>query len=199
MKFASDALFNQPNTLDFGAPAAAAALITSAALTTGVAAAFLAMGLSVADKWGRGLTVVASAASTRTFIIRGRDYLGQPMRFDGTLNGTTPVDIPKAFKFVDQANYGASADVVTVAINTSGKLGLPYKTVAVIASLENYLAATAGTLTAPDVTTPATATTTDPRGLWTPNGALNATRTIQFMGIYDFFQDALHGVQHFFA
>lgn len=199
MKYASDALYAQPNTIDFGAPAAAATIYTSVAQTTGVINTFSNLGLTIADKWGRGLTVVASAISTRTFNLRGRDYLGQPMTFTGTMNGTTAVDVPKAFKYVDSITMGASADVTTVAIATSGKLGLPYATIAVLQSLENYAAATAGTLTQPDTTTPATATTTDPRGLWVPNGSLNGTRTIQFVGMFNFFQDSLHGVQHFFA
>src|SRR5260221_19588 len=88
MKSARNVLFNQPNTLDFGATAAAATVYgPTAALTTGVAATFLNLGIAVADKWGRGMTIVGSAASTRTFILRGRDYLGQPCYFSGVLNG----------------------------------------------------------------------------------------------------------------
>lgn len=205
MKFAADIQFNSSNLVQFGAPAAAATIHASGALTTGVAAAFLNLGLSVVDIWGRGLSVVASAASTRTFQVRGRDYLGQPMTFTGALNGATPVDIPKAFKYVDQVNYGASADVVAVTLSTSGKLGLPYATMALIASLESasggggLAAATAGTLTVRDQTSPATATTTDPRGLYVPNGSLNGTRVIAAQFMYAFADDSLHGVQHFFS
>lgn len=205
MKFAADIQFNSSNLVQFGAPAAAATIHTSGALTTGVAATFLNLGLTNADIWGRGLSVVASAPSTRTFQVRGRDYLGQPMTFTGSLNGATPVDIPKAFKYVDRVDYGASADVVSVTLSTSGKLGLPYATIALIASLESaslgggLVTATLGTLTTRDLTTPGTGITSDPRGLYVPNGSLNGTRVIAAQFMYAFADDSLHGVQHFFS
>jgi hypothetical protein len=198
MSYAADAVYGSPNQINFGTPLAAAVVYgPTAALTTGVAAAFTALGVTLDTNWGRGCSIVASAASTRTFILRGRDYLGQPMYFSGSLNGATPVDIPKAFKYLDQLNLGASADVVTVSVSSSAKLGTPYKTTAVLAWFETGAIATAGTLTNPDLTTPATGTTTDPRGLLSFNGALNGTKQLDAVCMFDFTN--LHGVQHFYA
>jgi hypothetical protein len=188
--------------LDFGAPATAGIVYgPSAAQTTGVVNTFSNLGISVlgtsgAARWGRGLTIEASAASTRTFNVRGRDFLGQRMSFSGTMNGTTPVDIPKAFAYIDEIVMGASADVTTITVKTTDKMGVPYKLVALIASLEDGVTATAATLVT-GINVAATGTNGDTRGTLDFNSANNGTKTFSALVLLD--GTNLHGNAQFYS
>lgn len=126
--------------------------------------------------FGRCLQVVASAANTSTVTIRGRDYLGQPMAENFTLNGITPVIGVKAFKWVDSVEVSAAA---TIDVGTTDKLGLPYAMQNVLAEMaDGARVATLGTLVAPSYTDPQTATTADPRGTYAPNTTLDGVKFI---------------------
>jgi len=68
----------------------------------------------------------------------------------------------------------------------------------------NGVAAAAGTLIAPALTDPQTASTADPRGVYTPTTALNGTNIIS--AAFSFANDVntannggLHGIRHFAA
>lgn len=183
--------------VDFGAVATAASLYTSAALTTGaintLSPALTAIGGATA-RWGRGLTVEASAACTRTFKARGYDYMGQRVSFNGTMNGTTPVDIPKAFRSVDTLIMGASADTVTVTIKNTDKLGLPKKATVLSFSLADGVTTTAGTLAVGIDATPS-GTNGDTRGTYDPNAACNGTIVMACGVVLD--HDNLDGLAQF--
>lgn len=147
--------------------------IATAVDTTSFAAAYTRDKMG---KFGRNVTVVASGAATSAVTVIGRDYLGQPMRETLTLNGTTPVVGLKAFKDIDRVTAAVTA-ATTIDLGWGTRMGLPYKTRAVERELKDDVLAAAGTLTAPVVTDPQTATTGDPRGTYiltgTPDGTAN--------------------------
>lgn len=208
LKYAADVVLEGPYKFNIGVLAAKSAtfFLTTGALTTGVAASFslvstpaIANGGVEPTRYGRGLSIVASAASTRTFDIRGWDYLGQRMQWTGVLNGTTPVVSVKAFKRVDLVNLGASADVVSVTLGQSDVLGLPYRGSAMYMAILNEGAPTgAGTFVAglADASVPS-ATNADVRGTWTPNAAdiPDGTRKLQL--VYEPDREDLHGQAQF--
>lgn len=208
LKYAADVVLEGPYKFNIGVLAAKSAtfFLSTGALTTGVAATFtlnstpaIANGGVEPARYGRGLTIVASAASTRTFSILGYDYLGQLMLWTGALNGTTPVVSTKAFKRVISAALGASADVVSVTLGQTDLLGLPYRGSAMYLAILNEGAPTgAGTFVAglADGTAPS-ATNGDVRGSWTPNAAdiPDGTRKLQL--VYEPDREDLHGQAQF--
>ena len=87
--------------------------------------------------YGRCLTATGSAGSDHVCTIIGRDYLGQAMRENLTLSGTTVIYGNKAFKFVDTLNIAAGQASDTCDIGWFDRLGLPYKTEAIIGYTED--------------------------------------------------------------
>jgi len=152
--------------------------------------------------FGRNVTVLASGAATSTVIVIGRDYLGQPMRETLTLNGTNSVTGLKAFKYVDKVNIPVGTAATTIDLGWGTRMGLPYKTRAVYREYEDGAIAAAGTLTAPVVTDPATATTGDPRGTYILTGTPNGTKVFEIdvqldNNVNDDNNGGLHGIRHY--
>lgn len=176
--YAADVIHAAPYQVDFLTPAAAVAAGILSALSIAVALTTTTLLSDTADApFGRNVTVVASGAATSTVTINGKDYLGQPMSETLTLNGATPVVGRKAFKWIDSVVNGVTA-ATTINLGFGGKLGLPYRMAQVLSESGNGAAAAVGTLVAPDLTDPQTATTLDPRGTYTPTTALNGTNRI---------------------
>lgn len=151
--------------------------------------------------FGRNVIVVASGAATSTVTVIGRDYLGQPMRETLTLNGAVSVVGLKAFKYIDTVSWGATA-ATTIDLGWGVRMGLPYKTRAVEREYKDQVLAAAGTLTAPVVTDPQTATTGDPRGTYTLTGTPDGTAIFEIDVDMDNFVNSsghggLHGIQHY--
>lgn len=151
--------------------------------------------------YGRNVTVVASGAATSAVVVIGRDYLGQPMRENFTLNGTTPVVGTKAFKYIDRITAAVTA-ATTIDVGFGARFGLPYKVVAVEREYAAGVVAAAGTLTGPVLTDPQTAVTGDPRGLYTPTTTPNGTTEIEIDVQYSNSVNAAgnggaHGIRHF--
>lgn len=201
---AYDALIQQGGHVyvEFGAPAAAATNnivvaqdMTSAGTLTTFAAAYIPVPEAMMGRYGRMLQVVGSAATTGTVTIKGRDYLGQSMVEQFTLNGTTPVLGNKAFRYVDSITWTATA-AVNLTVGTQAALGMPYRAqvTAITNEMLNGGTATAGAIVVGS-TAVQTATTTDPRGKYTPNSAPNGTNTYTLMYFAD--QTNLHGNAHF--
>jgi hypothetical protein len=119
--------------------------------------------------------------TTQTATFYGYDLYNQPMTFAITLNGTTEVYTTKAFKSVYRiAISAATAGNINAGFND--KLGLPVR-VANTSYVVNVkwaavLAADAGTFVAADLTSPATSTTTDVRGCYTPTSAADGSRRL---------------------
>lgn len=152
--------------------------------------------------FGRNVTVVASGAATSVVIVIGRDYLGQPMRESLTLNGTTPVVGLKAFKYIDKVNIPVGTASTTIDLGWGTRFGLPYKTRAVEREYTDQALASAGTLTAPVITDPATATTGDPRGTYIPTTTPDAAKVLEADCVFDNSVNAagnggLHGIRHY--
>lgn len=161
--------------VDIGSPTATGGAVmtaqsvnTTSAITT-FDSAFTASEAQM-TRWGRGLSLVLSGAGTPVLQVRGRDYLGQYMREDVTMAGTTPVATKKAFRYVDSITPNAAGTAQTVTVTTVNLFGLPYKFLALeLESKNGHPAANAGTFVAGLANgTTSTATTADVRGTYVP-------------------------------
>lgn len=206
MQYASDVNMGAATRISFGAPGLASATYYLSALDASAALVTQASGLlhsATADSpYGRNVQVVLSGAGTGTITIDGYDYLMQPMSETMALNGATPVLGLKAFYLIRQFTI-PTVGAVTLNLGTGAKLGLPYKAHKVLSEeLDGALVATPGTMLTPVLTSPATATTGEPRGIWTPTSTLNGSAVVT--GTFMFMNDVnssnvggLHGVPHF--
>lgn len=207
MSYAQDVGLDGLCRTDLGAPIALNAtgiLSAQSIATAGAQASFAATYRNIIQaglaKYGRNLTVVASGAATSNVTVYGYDYLGQPMSESFTLNGTTPVAGKKAFKWITNVTFGATA-ATTINVGWGDLLGLPYRstTTALIGELTAGAAPTAGTLLAGASATAAqTATSADPRGTFAPNQATNGTKTYEFTYNVDVV-NGLHGARQFYS
>lgn len=180
-------LENGTARISFGTPAVtAAAGILSAQSINAAVTVYRASLLSYRSDaaFGRNLVVVASGAATSTVDAYGRDFYGQPMRETLTLNGTTPVVGVKAFYVLDSIVCGATSST-TINLGWGTKFGLPAKCVNVIKETADGVTANAGTLTAPVLTDPQTATTGDPRGLYVPTTTPDGSKQIVIVAEFD--------------
>jgi hypothetical protein len=151
-------------------------------------------------EYGRAVSVVASGASTAVISVRGRDYLGQAMREDLTLNGTTPVLGKKTFKYIDSVSWTAGGGGVTMNMGWLDVFGLPFCADTMIQeNVNDAVPASAGTFTPAVKTDPATATTGATRGSYAPHtsNASNGSRTYRLYLQVD--KDKLHGVAQYYA
>jgi hypothetical protein len=190
----------------YGAPAAANNTLLFNAQSVAAAGTFVvadpaAQTEAAMGRYGRGLRLVAAGAYSGVIIVRGRDYLGQPMREDITANGTTPVLGVKAFRYVDSINIATTA-ATTVSLGVTDLMGLPEKmltTQGLIEVKNGTTTANAGTFVVglANATTP-TATNADPRGTYLPVTVIpNGTNTFELRYVAD--TNNLHGNAHFFA
>jgi hypothetical protein len=201
MQYSADVNYNGETRVNFGAPPAAAPNIVANAMSINTAGqSDLSGATALVDPFGRNLTVVASGAASGTFTVYGYDYLGQPVAEQFTLNGATPVTGNKCFKSFNYAAFQAAGGV-TVNIGTGVKLGLPYKALRCAYEVANGVAVAAGTLQAANLIDPATLTTGEPRGAYTPTTTLNGVNVIS--GVFNMANDVnttnhggLHGLQH---
>ena len=131
----------------------------------------------------RCVTVKATGANTATYLISGYDVYGQPMSQLIAAPSTSTVATTKAFKTVTSVtNANATAGTNGLEVGFNDKFGLPVR-VADIGYVQSVkwaatLAADAGTLVAADATSPATTSTTDVRGCYTPSSAANGSRRL---------------------
>ena len=155
MEFAADVVDGK-HLINLGAPStadpngimnqfaagAAAATFTSSDWATTFDGSSTHVGETVAGslnaKYGRCLSMVASAGADHVITITGRDYLGQIMSEAITLVNTVTVFGKKAFKYVDTvaiASGGQAGD--TVDLGWTDRLGLPYKSEKLLAYTED--------------------------------------------------------------
>lgn len=131
----------------------------------------------------RCVTITATGANTATYLVRGYDVYGQPMSALLAAPSTSTVATTKAFKTVTSvSNANATAGTNGLTVGFNDKLGLPLRVtdVGYVTSVKwaATLAADAGTFVAADQTSPATTSTTDVRGCYTPSSAANGTRRL---------------------
>lgn len=156
---------------------------------------------TLVEPFGRNLVLQNSAAGAGSLVVDGWDYLNQPMSETFAYNGTTPVYGKKAFKYIRQVTFTLLAGNV-LALGVGLSMGLPYKAIKVYTEEANGVPAALGNLINPDLTFPATLTTGDPKGLYTPATATNGTTVIT--ATFDFANDVdannnggLMGVPHY--
>jgi hypothetical protein len=128
----------------------------------------------------RCLQMAATAGNVSNVTVTGTDFYGQPQTETRALNGTTPVNLTKAFKTITRVlSVGA---IATFTIGTRDCFGLPFRTtnVAYVVSVKwnSTLAQDAGTFSAADTTSPATATTNDVRGTYVPANAADGVKRL---------------------
>ena len=159
--------FGTPNALDADGLLAAQSIATADNTTTFVAT--YAATEAQMGRWGRNVTVVASGAATTQVRVFGRDYMGQPIREHLTLNGATGVQGVRAFRYIDKVDWDATAST-TINLGIGNYLGVPFKCYSMTSEIKNSaISANAGNFVAGlATTTAASATTTDPRGLYLP-------------------------------
>ncbi len=204
MQYAADVRFGGVGTIVIPAPSAAAAdnVRNDLAGTVGKTAVVVESDA----KFGRNVSVVASAATgaNSTVIVRGKDYLGQPMSETITVtnaNGTTAQVGKKAFKWIESLEVGVATTGATFDVGFGNVLGLPYKSQKLISELVNKeVPGNAGALVDGLATgTAQSATSDDPRGTYTPHSSQvpNGSREYELTIMHDY--DNLHGDAHFFA
>lgn len=136
------------------------------------------------DRTGRCLRFASSSAgdTTQTVTVTGTDMYGQAMTETRTLNGTTAVNGTKAFYTVTGVTASAAL-AGNLSVGTRDAYGIPVRVTdaayVISAKWDSTLADNAGTFTAADTTSPATATTNDVRGVYAQAGnAANGTRRL---------------------
>jgi len=129
----------------------------------------------------RNVTVSASGANVTTATVVGYDVYGQRMTETFAAPSTSTVQGNKAFKEVVSVTFSATPGS-TVSAGFGDKLGLPFaiRNAGYVASVKwnNTLAADAGTLVNAVVTDPATSSTGDVRGTYTPSSASDGVKRL---------------------
>lgn len=129
----------------------------------------------------RCVTVTAAGANAATLIVYGYDQYGQAMSSALSAPSTSTVATTKAFKTVTRIAISATAGS-NISCGYNDKLGLPLRVtdVGYVTSVKYNatLAQDAGTFVAADQTSPATVSTTDVRGCYTPSSACNGTKRL---------------------
>lgn len=115
------------------------------------------------------------------FTIYGYDQYGQPMTQTLAGPNANTVATTKAFKSIYRVAVSGAVGTNT-SVGFNDKLGCPFRIpdIGYIQSVKwaGALAADAGTAVAADGTNPATASTTDVRGCYTPSSAANGSRRL---------------------
>ena len=124
---------------------------------------------------------VNTSTTARTVTISGYDYFGQAMTEAITVaTAGTAKSGKKAFYQIVSATISGSATAVT--IGTTDIFGLPVRCIdagyVVKAGWNNTLAQDAGTFVVADMTNPATSTTGDVRGTYTPSSASDGSKRL---------------------
>ena len=131
----------------------------------------------------RSVTITAAGANTAIYRVEGYDQYGQPMSQLLAAPSTSTVATTKAFKVVSRViNTNATAGLNGLTVGFNDKLGLPVRLSDIGYVLSQKWAGVAtqdaGTLVAADATSPATVSTTDVRGSYTPSSAANGARRL---------------------
>lgn len=205
MQYAADVRFGGLGTIVIPAPATADAdaiyndLAGNSAVTT-------AVNYEMDAKFGRNVGVTASVATgaNATVIVRGKDYLGQPMVETITVtnaNGTTQQVGKKAFKWIDSLTVGVVTTGATFDVGFGNVLGLPYKSQKLVSELVNKeVPANAGTFVDGLATgTTQSVTSDDPRGTYTPHSSVVPDGTKEYTLTIMHDRDNLHGDAHFYS
>lgn len=202
--YAADIIHMNQYQVAFGTVAASAAdnILNDASINTAnTVTTFLSDTADAA--YGRNIRLIASGAATSLVTIKGRDYLGQPMTENITLTGAVSVVGVKAFKWIDSIIFALTAST-TVDVGWGARLGLPYRASGIDVETVDGVSGTLGTFTAGSLTDPQTATTADPRGLYTPNATPDGSKVIRaVMQVHNLLNTngngGIYGIAHYSA
>lgn len=162
---------------NLGAPATAAANnVATSQTVTGAGTAFSLNGTLVSGGVATldvPRNVVAAWTNTAVITITGKDQYGDTV-VESSASGTSHTG-KKAFKTI--TGITTSATITGATVGTGVVLGLPYRLDGAYDILARYGDTTAdtGTIAAAVTTNPATATTGDVRGTWSPSSAPNGS------------------------
>jgi len=209
MQFAADITDGGVYIVNFGSPPAAATtgIITTmaqdSAVDVGRASFDSATAYLAEATFGATVRIIGTTTNTAAVAIYGRDFYGQPMKETLTLADNVAVAGVKVFKTIDRITCGASASD-TFSVGWGGIWGLPYKSTHCLGEIVDGVPAAAGTLTAPVLTDPATATSGEPRGKYTPTTTPDGTKDFTAVFIADNSVNAagnggLMGIAHYNA
>jgi hypothetical protein len=133
------------------------------------------------------LTVATTDQSGVNITIRGYDVYGQAMTQTLAGPNNTTVNTTKAFKSVISVTADAAVSTNGISVGYGDTFGLPFvvSDATFIASVKwnATLAQDAGTFTAADATSPATASTGDVRGTYLPSSAAGSSKRL-IVGIH---------------
>lgn len=210
-QFMADVIDMEPATFDLGSPATsnptayATGIAANSAANTDVAPA---NPIILDSTYGRTLILTPSGDPGNSFAIDvyGTDYLGQPMieRFTGASGQSVAIAGKKAFyRYLKSRTATPSTNAVTFSVGSGVKLGLPYKGNLFSSSESGVIVSITSAFTLPDLTDPATRTTGDPRGTFTPVVAPSGRQiSVDLMGdnwVNSAGNGGFHGIQQFYA
>lgn len=211
-QYACDVIDMEPASYDLGSPATSNPTAYLSAIAANSAAntdtSFGTIPIVVDSTYGRTITVTPSADPGNAFVIDvyGTDYLGQPMieRFTGASGVTTAAVGKKAFYRLLKARViTPSTNAITFSVGSGLKLGLPYKGNLFASSESGVIVSITSAFTLPDLTDPATRTTGDPRGTFTPVTAPSGRQiSVDLMGdnwVNPAGNGGFYGIQQFYA
>ena len=164
------------------ATAVCAAQAIAGAANATIDGASASAGVATFD-YARIVTAVSSniGDTTQSITVTGTDYYGQAQTELIALNGTTTVSGLKAFKTVTQVAVDAAL-TGNLSVGDGDSFGLPYRVTdggyLLRTGWAGAVADNAGTFTAADTTSPATASTGDVRGTFAPTKASNGSRRL---------------------
>lgn len=118
---------------------------------------------------------------TQSVLVIGRDIYGARMSQQKTINGVTPVNFTKAFKWVDSVVVSA-AMAGNLTLGTRDAFGFPIFVLegghVIKVGWGNVYGPDPGTVTTGDLTNPASSSTNDTRGFYEPSSAADGTKRL---------------------
>jgi len=132
---------------------------------------------------GRCLVMASTNAgdTTQTVTCIGMDIYGQAMSQRKTLNGTTPVNFSKAFKYVTRVTVSAAL-AGNLSVGDRDAFGFPVRVLEAGYVLKmgwgNVYGPDPGTVTTADTTKPARVDTNDVRGFYEPSSASDGAKRL---------------------
>jgi hypothetical protein len=184
MQYGAGIISHVPARFNLGAPAVAAAGTIATLIPVNTAngtVAYFSAPVYIDARYGRVLSATPSAVpgTNNVVDILGYDYLMQPMfeRITGAAAASTLIAGLKAFKVVVGTRINTTAsNAITWSIGVGNGLGLPVKGQIITAKEGATVMTNAQIMTNQTqavLTDPATGTTGDPRGIYTPTTAPN--------------------------
>ena len=147
--------------------------------------------------FGEAIQLVSTAGNNVVVTVEGKDYLGQKMVEQITLNGATAVKGKKAFKLIEKVSTAANA-TADITIETKGVVGLEFCALGIDNIAKNGVADTTMAITVGSRTQ--NATSADTRGTLDISSATAGDVVDVVYNVTDYVADdkgGLFGVPHY--